>query len=330
MEHFQISYLKKYKLIILVILLNQMFCFSLEQENDNTMNDKTVYTISNHGITAKILLKGAELTSLTKDGIEYMWQADPDYWNRQSPVLFPIVGPLKDKEYFYKGETYSLPQHGFARDLDFEAIEVADDHIIFQQKENPKTLKMYPFRYVLQLHYHITEDGLEVGYVVKNTNSEMLYFSLGAHPAFSCPFEKGQKRSDYKLVFDKKLIAAAKSKNEEGKFYVDSTYEVMSAPGIMDLPDGKFDDGSITFNPNPFSEVTFVHKPTNKKYLGVTFNNFPYLGIWSAKDAPFICIEPWHGIADNADHNKELKEKEGVIALAPQGVFECSFTIEIY
>ncbi|WP_228852998.1 aldose 1-epimerase family protein [Aegicerativicinus sediminis] len=293
------------------------------------MNNPSVYTISKNGITAKILTKGAELYSLTKNGLEYMWQADPDHWNRHSPVLFPIVGPLIDKEYFYEGENYSLPQHGFARDLEFEAVEVEDDHIIFQQKENANTLKMYPFSYVLQLHYRITENGLDVGYVVKNTNSKTLYFSIGAHPAFSCPFEDGQKRSEYQLVFDKQLMPEAIDKNEEGKFYIDSTYKVMDEPGIMELPDGKFDDGSITFNPNPFSKVKFVHKPTNKDYLSVTFKNFPYLGIWSAKDAPFICIEPWHGIADNTDHTKEFTQKEGIVALEPKENFKFSFSIEI-
>ncbi|WP_395360411.1 aldose 1-epimerase family protein [Gaetbulibacter aestuarii] len=288
---------------------------------------QTSYTISNEKLTATILAKGAELASLKSDSLEYIWQADPNYWNRHAPILFPIVGPLKDKEYILNGKTYSMPQHGFARDYDFKVIKKSPNAITFEQQANTETKKMYPFDYVLQIKYTLKGNTLQVNYTVKNPNSDTMYFSLGAHPAFNCPFEPGQNRHDYDLVFDKKIKTKTKNKNDG--LYIDDYSEVMNAPGEINISDTLFDEGSLTFNPNPFSTATFVYKPTNKKYLKVTFRNYPYLGIWSAGNSPFVCVEPWHGISDNYDHNKKLEQKEGIIPLKASRVFQCNFSIQI-
>lgn len=289
---------------------------------------KSSFSISNERLTATILKKGAELASLKSKTMEYIWQADPKFWNRHAPILFPIVGPLKDKEYFFNSKTYSLPQHGFARDYDFKVVHKTQNSITFEQRATPKTKKMYPFNYVLQVKYTLKDTSLKVTYTVINSDSQNMYFSIGAHPAFNCPFEKEQKRSDYTLIFDKQVLV--KTKNKKGKFYVNDYSEVMSTPGQLQITDSLFNKGSLTFNPNPFSSATFVHNRSGKKYLKVSFKNFPYLGIWSAGNSPFVCIEPWHGIADNYDHNKKLVQKEGVMSLKSYKVFHCSFTIKVF
>lgn len=317
----------------LVLIISMLDTKVQEHNFENTfkscvLEKKQSYTISNGILTVSILSKGAELSSLKTKTMEYLWQANPEYWPRHAPILFPIVGPLKDGEYIYKNKKYTMAQHGFARDYDFKVIEKHKNSIVLEQKATDETKEIYPFNYTLQVHYTLKNKQLKVEYVVKNPSSDVMYFSIGAHPAFNCPFEAGQKRSDYQLVFDKKL--SPKNKDKDGSFYVEKYDAVFNEPGILDLPDSRFDDGSLCFNPNPFSKVTFVHKPSGKKYLSVAFKNYPYLGIWSAGHSPFVCIEPWQGIADNANHDKDFTKKEGILKLDPGKIFTCSFTVEVY
>ena len=297
--------------------------------NDSAEN-QSLYTIQTKTASAKIQTKGAELSSLKVSGKEYIWQGDPEIWSRHSPVLFPIVGRLKDHEYYYKGKTFGMGQHGFARDNDFKMIERSENSVKFEQVSNEETKKIYPFDFSLQLKYTLNDNVLKVEYRVLNTSSqEPLFFSLGTHPAFICPLEESHKRSEYALVFDKK--ESPKTKDKIDGLYIQKRTEVFKEPGILKLTDDLFDDDSLTFNPNPFSKASLVHVPENKKYLTMTFEDYPYLGIWSPLNVPpFVCIEPWHGISDNFDHNKEWTEKEGIIQLAPKDHFECSWTVEIH
>ncbi|APY09631.1 hypothetical protein BWZ20_07905 [Winogradskyella sp. J14-2] len=289
----------------------------------------SVYTLKNNEISASFNTIGAEMISFNTDSLEYVWQADPKIWPRYAPILFPIVGRLKDHEYTYKGKTYPMKQHGFARDNDFEVIEKTEISITFEQVATQKSKTIYPFDYVLQVKYTLEGKTLHTEYIVKNPSaSKDLYFTIGAHPAFNCPFEDGQKRNEYQLVFDEKISPKFHS-NVKG-LYEGDTYEIFEEAGVMKLPDTIFDKGSLTFNPNKFSKVTFVHEPTQKQYLSVDFKGFPYLGIWSKnQDSPFVCIEPWYGIADRKDHSKDYTQKEGIMKLAPNETFNCSFSIEI-
>ncbi len=288
------------------------------------------HTLKNEQLTVTIKTKGAELVGLKTDALEYIWQADSTIWGKHAPLLFPIVGRLIDHEYTYNGKIYTMKQHGFARDNDFKVVDKTENSILFEQRATTKSKEVYPFDFVLQVKHVLSGTKLTTEYTVENpSTTKDLYFSIGAHPAFRCPFEEGQKRSDYQLVFDKK-IAPKGQINNKGLFEGD-TLSVFNEKGIITISDSLFDHDSFAFNPNPFSKVAFVHKPTQKKYLSVSFKNFPYLGVWSKKNAaPFVCIEPWHGIADRKNHNKDFTQKEGVEKLVPQGVFSCSFTIEIY
>jgi galactose mutarotase-like enzyme len=299
-------------------------------KKEKSLITAVMHTIKNEQLTVTLQTKGAELVGLKTDALEFIWQADPNIWPRHAPLLFPIVGRLVDHEYVYNDKTYSMKQHGFARNNDFKVIAKTENSILFEQIATNKSKEIYPFDFILNVKYTLLGTKLVTEYIVKNpSNDKDLYFSIGAHPAFSCPFEEGQKRSDYQLVFDKKLAPKGQV-NTKGLFEGD-LLSVFSEKGIITISDTLFDNDSFAFNPNPFSKVTFVHKPTQKKYLSVSFKNFPYLGIWSKRNvAPFVCIEPWHGIADKKSHNKDYKQKEGVKKLAPQDVFSCSFTIETY
>lgn len=294
------------------------------------METEATYFLKNKYLNVTIDAKGAELTSIRTDQLEYMWQADPQFWGRHAPILFPIVGRLVDHEYVYKGKTYSMSQHGFARNHDFKLIAKTENSITLELTATDESKEIYPFDFVLQVKYTLSERKLTTEYKVFNpSNKDNLYFSIGAHPAFNCPFEAGQKRSDYQLVFDKKTAPQA-------LLHVNGLYEgglcsVVKPEGTIDISDDLFDNDSFTFSPNPFSKVTFEHKSSQKNYLSVAFENYPFLAIWSKSDtSPFVCIEPWHGIADRKDHDKEFTQKEGIKKLPPKGEFSCSFVVEVY
>ncbi|MGY5356007.1 aldose 1-epimerase family protein [Wenyingzhuangia sp. IMCC45467] len=286
------------------------------------------YTLKNNFLQACFKAQGAELISLKKNNIEYIWQGDPAFWNRHAPVLFPFVGSLKNGSYTYQNQTYSLGQHGFARDKSFIVSEQTENSITFELKEDGDTLKVYPFNFIFQIKYTLTSYGVTTSYFVENSDKEDLYFSVGGHPAFNCPFEPNQTREEYILMFDNDSTPEAKL--IEGSLIGNESYKVFNQAGILELPKNVFDNDAIVFNPNPFSQVDFIHEPTGNTYMSVEFKNFPYLGIWSKnQEAPFICIEPWYGIADNVNHNQEITEKEGIIKLSPRETFHCEYQIII-
>ena len=290
---------------------------------------KKEYSLKNSYLNLVVKQNGAELSSLRTANREYIWQADAQFWGRHAPILFPIVGRLIDHEYSYNGRNYAMNQHGFARDNDFKVIDKTINSIVFELASTEKFKEMFPFDFKLQVKYTLVEKSLKIEYIVINpSENDDLYFSIGAHPAFNCPFEAGHLRNEYQLVFDKEL--EAESQNIHEGLRVNETTKVFEQSGKLMLHKSVFDNDALIFNPNPFSKVTFVHEPSQKEYLSVTFKNYPYLGIWSSnKDAPFVCIEPWHGITDHKSHNKNLSQKEGVIRLFPNKVFNCEFTIEV-
>ena len=273
--------------------------------------------------------KGAELSSLSTSEREYIWQANPDFWARHAPILFPVVGRLIDHEYFYKNKAYTMHQHGFARDSNFKVIESKTTHMVLELNANDKTKKLFPFDFKLQVTYTLVQSSVRVEYRILNPSEhEDLYFSIGAHPAFNCPFESEHHRNEYQLVFDRALEPESETIVEG--FRVSETTKVFEHKGKLMVNDSIFDNDALIFNPNPFSKVSFIHEPSQKEYLSVVFKNFPYLGIWSSgKEAPFLCIEPWHGITDHKKHTKELSQKEGIIRLLPGKTFSCEFTIEV-
>lgn len=288
------------------------------------------YKLTNDHCTATFTSKGAQLTSLRTPEREYLWQADPSVWGRHAPILFPIVGRLQNNTYRYNGKSYAMGQHGFARDSYFECAEKSENHLVFSLKMTDDTKKQYPFDFILSITYHLQRATLTTTYVIENPSQRNpLYFSVGAHPAFKCLMETTHKREDYAIVFNKKL--SPPSMNNKNGLYLLSTTQPFAQDGKLPLTTHLFDDGSLTFNPNPFSEATLIHEPTQKKYLCMTFENYPYLGIWSKnRTSPFICIEPWHGIADYENGQEDFTQKPGIIYLEAGRTFSCEFTIAVF
>lgn len=286
------------------------------------------YTLKNEYLSASFNLKGAELCSLkNKDGDELLWQADASFWGRHAPILFPIVGRLKDDTYYYNGQAYKLSQHGFARDLDFELTESSETKAIFELKSNSLTLEKYPFDFVLRLHYTLSKNALTIGYEVVNPSDADMYFSIGAHPAFICPLDSNKKRSDYQFTFDKPVTASTYLL-EEG-LQNNATESAVNHQRTLKISDNLFDKDALVFKAFPSDEVG-IAEIGKESFLKVQFNGFPFLGLWSkSQDAPFVCIEPWLGIADNINSSQDLTEKEGIIKLSAKEVFEASYKMII-
>ncbi|MCT7551074.1 aldose 1-epimerase family protein [Aliarcobacter butzleri] len=280
------------------------------------------YQIKNSFIKAQIKSFGAELNSLKKcdENFEYIWQADDKYWARHSPVLFPIVGRLKEDNYFYKNKKYSLSQHGIARDKEFEIVQNEADFIEFRLKSDEKSLEFYPFFFELDIGYKLDKNSLIVSYKVKNKSDEKMYFSIGAHPAFNTQigdfleFENIKTTKRY-FLDEKGLIYKNQDLNfENSKLYLDK-----------DL----FKDDALVFNDSNIKQIT-LKNIENKSRVKVKFDNFPYLGIWSKpNDAPFVCIEPWFGVADEKNANQKIEDKKGILSLEKEEEFFCFYTIEV-
>ena len=292
------------------------------------MKEEMNYEIKNEYIKAKIKSFGAELNSLQKidDSLEYIWQGDKEFWARHSPILFPIVGRLKNDSYFYKNQKYNMSQHGFARDKEFEIVEKKDDFIEFKLSSDEKTLKIYPFSFELYLSYKLERNSLIVSYKVINKSDEKMLFSIGAHPAFNWSLEKDLKKEDYFLEFE---INNSKRYflNELGLVFdsIDLKFEDKK----LFLNEELFKNDALVFNDLNIKNFTFKNI-RNENFIKLNFENFAYLGIWSKPSgSPFLCIEPWFGVADEIGTNQKFEEKTGILKLKKDGIFEASYSIEI-
>lgn len=285
--------------------------------------------IENEKIRAIINPLGAELVSLLKidDNTEYMWDANPAFWGKTSPVLFPIVGGLKNDTYFYEGNEYKLPRHGFARTMNFEVESQSQNSVVFLLKNNIETEKVYPFEFELRLNYSLKANKLELKYQITNPDSKALLFSIGGHPAFKCPIENELNYDDCYLEFNQNENLERWPLSAEG-LVLDIPIEISKNTNKLILTKELFYEDALVFKHLKSDCVTLKSKKSPKQ-LKFEFKNFPYLGIWAAKDADFVCIEPWCGIADSADTNQNLETKEGIISMESKGVFERSFSIEI-
>lgn len=272
---------------------------------------------------------GAELTSL-KDvatGTEYMWNADPAYWKRTSPVLFPIVGGLKEGKYRLDGREYPMGQHGFARDMEFRLKSQVASEIWFTLESDEETLQKYPYPFVLEIGYELEDRTVIVKWRVKNPATKQMYFSIGGHPAFMCPIDEGTKQSDYKLLFDTKepLISSGLQNgllSNETKTYTQEN-------GMLPVTEHLFDKDALVIEKHQAQSVALA-RADGIPYLTVDFDA-PLFGIWSppGKNAPFICIEPWYGRCDRADFSDDWTKRDWIESLKPGETFTADYRITI-
>lgn len=291
------------------------------------------YTISNEEITVTIQSKGAELCSLQKNNREYMWEGDPKYWGRTSPVLFPFVGSLKNKEYFYDGKSYPMSQHGFARDQEFTLLKKSADSIWFELKADEKMLEAYPFRFCLEIGYTLDRSSVRVQWNVKNQDQKTMYYSIGAHPGFVCPRNKDEHQSDYfiKLMDGEKQPVTQIMRNPitEGGLVTNEPEECIAPDGYLEISEELFAQDALVIENNQIQAVALTD-PKKNEYIRVEFEA-PLAGIWTPphKNAPFICIEPWYGRCDSASFDGELKDRQWGNTLAAGGMDHYSYLIAV-
>lgn len=286
--------------------------------------------LENEELRIEINRFGAELARIygKKNDTEYLWNADPKYWKRSSPVLFPFVGSLKNKEYRFEGKTYPMGQHGFARDMEFVIDSQSEGEAWFSFTSNEETLEKYPFEFVLRVGYQLQGKELKVLWQVENPTQKELYFSIGGHPAFMCPLKQEGKQSDYYLKFDSAKPLSYGLVNEQGLMM--ETEEILQTEnGIVKITDNMFDRDALVIERRQATAVSLC-TPDQKEYLTVRFDA-PLFGVWSpaGKGAPFICIEPWYGRCDRASFNGSLEEREYGNTLKAQETFKTEYTILI-
>jgi galactose mutarotase-like enzyme len=279
-------------------------------------------TISNSILTAEIKHLGAELCSL-KDNLnkEYIWNGNPDFWGKHSPVLFPIVGTLKNNTYQHNDSEYHLSRHGFAREMEFKLIEKQENSAVFSLTASEETKEKYPFDFDLHLIYSLENKTLKIEYKVFNKGESKMPFSIGAHPAFDLP----NNFENYSLAFEEKdsldyyLL-------EEG-LISNATNELTLDKNQLHLNYKLFENDALVFKNIKSKSVTILEN--SKPLLKVNYTDFPDLGIWTPPTAPFICIEPWFGYSDTVDKSGLLLDKEGIQVLEANEAFHSVFSIEI-
>lgn len=279
--------------------------------------------ISKSGIIASFLEKGAELASLkNQSGKEFIWEGNPEFWGKHSPVLFPIVGTLKNNSYLYDNHEYHLSRHGFARDRKFSVLSKSENSIVFSLSDSEETLAVYPFHFEFQIEYTLNENALEIRYHVINKNDFEMPFSLGAHPAFAL----SKNFEDYSLEFE----------TDQELVYHLLDHDLISEQTMnLNLTDKKlplhyelFENDALVFESVPAKKITILEN--GKPRIKVDFSDFPDLGIWTKVGAPFLCIEPWFGYSDSAASNGNITDKGGIQILSPEKTFEAAFSIQIF
>jgi len=290
--------------------------------------------LQNKFLSVKIKTKGAELISIYNkpEKFEQLWQGEKTAWSQQSPILFPIVGKLKNKTYQIDGKTYSMPNHGFASKSNFTIISKSNKKVVLELIENEETLKMYPFKFRLLVSYTLKKNKLTICNTVKNTDTQEIYFSMGAHPGFNIPFSSDEKYDDYYLEFENNetvnRLPLTKKKGLVSKQIVPN---YIKNNNQLTLSHQLFKDRVVILEGLKSNSVTIKSDASKFGIKMSGIHEFPYFGIWSPSkvDAPLVCLEPWYGISDTIDSAGDFKTKKGIQKLQVGKEFVMDYSIEI-
>lgn len=272
---------------------------------------------------------GAELTSIINKETqnEHLWQADPAVWGRHAPNLFPIVGGLINDELLVDGAVFKMERHGFARNLEFILIENDEEHAVFSLPSSEKTIHLYPYKFDFQVLYTLIENAIRVTYKLISHDKKEIFFSVGGHPAFKVPFNRGENYEDYYLEFETEQKLTTHRLSAEG-FFTGETFPVASPGNRIYLTRHLFDHDALVFKDLVSREVCIKSDKHNQS-VSVEFPHFNYLGIWAKGGGDFVCIEPWLGCADTVGKHVDISQKENIQRLKPGHVFEAAYFISI-
>jgi galactose mutarotase-like enzyme len=287
-------------------------------------------TLENEQIKIQVNSKGAELDSIfsKETNLEYLWSGDAKFWNKKSPILFPIVGTLKQNTYYYTNKAYNLTRHGFARDTEFSVTEQNNLSGTLTLTDNEETLLNFPFPFRLDVTYSIEGNTVNVKYNVTNTGNDNMYFSIGAHPAFKIPLERKLVYQDYYFEFEQIEDAYRWLISSEG-LIEPTTVPFLINTNILPITKELFRDDALVFK-HLNSHKVKLKSNKSKHGVEVSYPGFPFLGLWAAPGADFVCIEPWCGIADSTTSKQEFINKEGINLLTPSQLFERTWSISLF
>lgn len=284
--------------------------------------------ITSKSNSAVLGLEGAQLNSLVKDGREYLWQGDAQYWAGQAPVCFPIVGVLADGKAKAFGKPCEMKRHGVARINPFDIFEQHKNSVTFIQKSSENTKKQFPFDYELKIKYTIVGDTVTNEYIITNTGSEKMPFVIGGHPAFNCPLCEDEEFEDYKVVFDKPISKPClRPDHHTGLVDVSKKYDVMKGTDTLKLKHNLFEEyDALIFENCQAKSATLTGK--NGKGIKIEFQDMNNLLVWSAVgNAPFVALEPWTGISNCSDEDEIFENKRGMTVLEPDETVSFKFKI---
>jgi galactose mutarotase-like enzyme len=289
-----------------------------------------IHTIQNQYLKITVNEVGAELSSIesVKTGQNFMWEGNPAIWPNHSPVLFPIVGGLKENTYHYKGKAYSLPRHGFLRNnKKIRLSEQTESSLTFSLTFDDESLAVYPFEFEFAITYTLFANRVVVSHLVKNLGTDQMLFSVGAHPAFRCPVHEGEEYEDYYLEFEQVETDSTWVLTPEG-LVSDESKPVLHNTNILHLNRTLFDQDALIFK-NLKSRQVSLRSTKSSQVVTLHYEDFPYLGIWAKPKAHFVCIEPWLGIADSADSDQNFSNKESILTLKGKHHFAAAYAVEI-
>ena len=273
------------------------------------------YQISNEVMKVTISDIGAEMQSIVRDGVEYLWNGDAKYWNERSPILFPYVGRFTNGKYLLNGKEYEMDIHGFARKLLYRVVQKNETQIWFELTDNEETYSMYPYHFCLKVGYLLEDDCVQITYQVNNCSKERMYFGIGGHPGFRLPLDEGLDFSDYYLEFGGTSFPTRIGHTEACFLSGMNESFPLKEDRYLPLSHQMFDNDAIVLQ-NMADELT-LKSDKGKRWVKVSYPNLPYLGLWHMPktEAPYICIEPWTSLPSRQDIIEEFRYKYDLIRL---------------
>lgn len=286
-------------------------------------------TLENDYLSVNINTKGAELSSLLdkRNGVEHMWMADPKFWPRQAPLLFPCVGESKDGIINIEGVDYPMGRHGFVRHEVFTVVEESAVNVILELRSKASTRVHFPFEFAFRVGFELKETKLIQSFEVVNTDKRNIGFQLGGHPAFSVPFRQEEQFSDYHIQFDTPMTIDRHLLSSNGLYNLE-TRRVLTDDDKIDLFYELFNEDALVFK-EILSKKVWIQAKKGGKRLQVDYQGFPHLGIWSIPGANYVCIEPWIGCADDVNQSKDFWLKDSLVSLRPGENFKADFSVSL-
>jgi len=269
---------------------------------------------------------GAELSSLRDaDGNELMTDADPAFWRGRAPILFPIVGRLNDDVLWVGGESYRMEKHGFARRSAFDLAESSATHALFRMTDSAETRAHYPFAFLLEIGFAVERTMLTMTAKIGNPADTPLLASFGWHPAFAWPLPYGAPREEHRIVFEHPEPDMVRGLEPGGLIAEDRPTPVVG--DTLALADALFERDALIWN--PIHSQRLRYGASSGPQLDIAFPDTPRLGIWTKPGARYVCIEPWHGIADSVGFQGEFRDKPGVFEVAPGATWACEMRVTL-